>query len=383
MPNLKQVVIISDGLRYEVAQQLYYEMAKSRHEATIDAMLAMLPTETVYTKVALLPHQSLRYADNMMLVDDQHLESLEKRKKQVQKFVPNAHCVSMNEVLHNSKDQNRELVKYDLLVVFQDVIDETGHKDDPEKLTQACEQTVIELDRAVRKLHDANSNSIWVTADHGFLFNDFQLGDTNKLKAVEDKSTILEKKSRYILSTSDEQFHGIMRFPLESVSSMKGDINVTVPVGTIRFKAEGASYRYAHGGASLQEMIVPLLHSRNKDENKKEKVGVTILGQKLNMVSSRLKFKVIQSEAVDMNTVKRTIVCAVYDGDTPVTAEKKLTLNSTDAVNFNNRIFEVELTLSKPVTSRLLNLRIYDEDDRLNTLAKANVTNSTIIEQDF
>jgi len=383
VPNLKQVVIISDGLRYEVAQQLYYEMAKSRHEATIDAMLAMLPTETEYTKVALLPHQSLRYADNMMLVDDQHLESLEKRKKQVQKFVPNAHCVSMNEVLHNSKDQNRELVKYDLLVVFQDVIDETGHKDDPEKLTQACEQTVIELDRAVRKLHDANSNSIWVTADHGFLFNDFQLGDTNKLKAVEDKSTILEKKSRYILSTSDEQFHGIMRFPLESVSAMKGDINVTVPVGTIRFKAEGASYRYAHGGASLQEMIVPVLHSRNKDENKKEKVGVTILGQKLNMVSSRLKFKVIQSEAVDMNTVKRTIVCAVYDGDTPVTAEKKLTLNSTDAVNFNNRIFEVELTLSKPVTSRLLNLRIYDEDDRLNTLAKANVTNSTLIEPDF
>ena len=84
-----------------------------------------------------------------------------------------------------------------------------------------------------------------------------------------------------------------------------------------------------------------------------------------------------------MNTVKRTIVCAVYDGDTPVTAEKKLTLNSTDAVNFNNRIFEVELTLSKPVTSRLLNLRIYDEDDRLNTLAKANVTNSTLIEPDF
>jgi hypothetical protein len=212
-------------------------MAKSRHEASIDAVLAMLPTETEYTKCALLPHNSLRYADNSMLVDDQHLVSTEQRKKQIQKFVPNAHCVSMDEVLHNSKEQNRELVKYDLLVVFQDVIDKRGHEDNPEILTAACEQTISELDKAVRKLHDANSTSIWITADHGFLFNDFQLGDTNKLKAIEDKSTIAEKTSRYILSTSDEQFHGIMRFPLEDVSGMKGNINVAVPIGTIRIKA--------------------------------------------------------------------------------------------------------------------------------------------------
>jgi hypothetical protein len=386
VPNLKQVVIISDGLRYEVAQQLYVEMAKSRHDANLDAMLAMLPTETEYTKVALLPHHSLRYSDRHMLVDDQHLGGTSERKKQVQKFVPNAHCVDINEVLHNSKEQNRELVKYDLLVVFQDVIDDTGHKDNPETLTAACEQTISELERVVRKLHDANSNSIWITSDHGFLFNDFDLGDTNKVKSVEDKATILEKKSRYILSTNaDEQQHGIMRFPLEQVSAMQGDITVAVPVGAVRVKAPGESYRYAHGGASLQEMIIPVLHSRNKDENKKEKVGVTILGQKLNMVSSRLKFKVIQTEAAgpETNLVGRTIVCAVYDGDTPVTAEKTLLMNSTDSVNFNNRIFEVELTLSKPVTSRLLNLRIYDEKDMLNPLAKANVTNSTIIEQDF
>ena len=383
IPNQKQVVIISDGLRYEVAQELYYEMAKSRHEASIEAMLSMLPSETEYTKCALLPHQSLRYADNAMLVDDLHLSGMPERKKQVQKYVPNAHCVDIKEVLQNSREQNRELVKYDLLVVFQDEIDETGHKDDPEKLTKACEQTIMDLGKAVTKLHDANSSSIWITSDHGFLFNDFELGDPNKLKAVEDKTTILEKMSRYILSTSDDQFHGIMRFPLEKVSGLKGSINVAVPVGTIRIKAPGASYKYAHGGASLQEMIVPVLHSRNKDENKKEKVGVTILGQKLNMVSSRLKFKIIQSEAVDMNTVSRTIVCAVYDGETLVTTEKTLVLNSTDAVNFNNRIFEVELTLSKPVTNRLLSLRIYDENDRLNPLAKANVTNSTLIEPDF
>lgn len=44
---------------------------------------------------------------------------------------------------------------------------------------------------------------------------------------------------------------------------------------------------------------------------------------------------------------------------------------------------EMELTLNKPVYYRLLNLRIYDNDNRLNPIAKANVTNSTLIETDF
>ena len=162
---------------------------------------------------------------------------------------------------------------------------------------------------------------------------------------------------------------------------MQGDFYVAVPIGSIRVKASNESYRFAHGGASLQEMIIPVIHSKIKDENKKEKVNVQILGQRLNMVSSRLKFKIIQAEAVDMNTMARTVVCAVYDGETPVTAEKEVILGS-ESDDFNKRIFEVELTLNKSVANRILTLRVYDSSDRLNVLAKANVTNSTIIEQD-
>ena len=54
----------------------------------------------------------------------------------------------------------------------------------------------------------------------------------------------------------------------------------------------------------------------------------------------------------------------------------------SESDDFNKRIIEVELTLNKSVANRILTLRIYDSSDRLNVLAKANVTNSTIIEQD-
>ena len=81
--------------------------------------------------------------------------------------------------------------------------------------------------------------------------------------------------------------------------------------------------------------------------------------------------------------MERKVVCCIYNGDNPVTQEKELTLDSTDAVNLNNRVYEVTLNLSKSVSASMLQLRIFDVDDRLNPLVRETVKNNTIIEQDF
>lgn len=67
-----------------------------------------------------------------------------------------------------------------------------------------------------------------------------------------------------------------------------------------------------------------------------------------------------------------------------VTAEKPYTLDKTDP-SLDNRKIQVDLTLNKNVESKVLQLRIYDATDeqRLNPLAKVNVTNNTLIENDF
>ena len=79
----KVVVIVSDALRYEVAQELIGELAKSRHVATLKPALAMLPTETKYCKPSLLPHKELKLygkGDTQdMAVDNHILNSTEKR----------------------------------------------------------------------------------------------------------------------------------------------------------------------------------------------------------------------------------------------------------------------------------------------------------------
>ena len=130
-------------------------------------------------------------------------------------------------------------------------------------------------------------------------------------------------------------------------------------------------------------MIIPVIRSQQKRTNKTEKVGVTLMNPNLNMVSSRLKFQLIQSEAVSMTVMERKIVCCIYNGDDPVTQEKELTLNSADATNLNNRVYEVTLNLNKSISASMLQLRIYDTDDRLNPLIRETVKNNTMIEQDF
>ena len=84
-----------------------------------------------------------------------------------------------------------------------------------------------------------------------------------------------------------------------------------------------------------------------------------------------------------MDTLERNIVCAVYANDTLVTTEKRLCLNSSDIDNYNNRIFDVELTLNQSTSTSIMQLRIFDVEDMLNPLIKETVTNNTLIEQDF
>lgn len=72
-----------------------------------------------------------------------------------------------------------------------------------------------------------------------------------------------------------------------------------------------------------------------------------------------------------------------YANDTLVTTEKRLCLNSSDIDNYNNRIFDVELTLNQSTSTSIMQLRIFDVEDMLNPLIKETVTNNTLIEQDF
>ena len=380
--STKQVVIISDALRYEVAAELMQELAKEKHIATLVPYKAMLPTETKYCKTALLPHRTLELQGGEMLIDGQVLVTTEQRTAHLARYKDGAVCVKYEDVMNGDQTSNRELFKHPLVYIFHDVIDENSHPQNPFEIIRSCRTAINQLTALVKRLHATmNVANVVVTADHGFIYNDIRFEEKDKHSISE---ACIEKKTRYYLTNSMMQVDGIVKMPLEKVSGItpSSPTYVAVPVGTNRLAAPGG-YNFAHGGAALQEMIIPVIRSRERQTDKTEKVGVSLMNHNLNMVSSRLKFHLIQSEAVSMTVMERKVVCQVFNGDDPVTIEKELLLNSADSANLNNRVFEVTLNLSKSVSSSVLQLRIYDADDRLNPLIKETVKNNTMIEQDF
>ena len=382
----KVVVIVSDALRYEVAQELIGVLAARKHIARLNVGIAMLPSETKFCKPALLPHRSLRlYAEvdgtQNMGVDNRILDTMDKRTEQVDAYRQGAVCVDYETVGKYEQDKNREIFKHPLVYVMHNTIDDKSHSAAAKDVVDSCRDAINELETLVHKLHETyNVTEVYITSDHGFLFNDQAFEEKDKHKVTED---VLEKSTRYYLTQSAAAVPGIVKFPLSEVSGMEEDnVYVAVPEGTNRLQAPAGGYSFTHGGASLQELLIPIIISRQERVNTKTPVGVMVLDRNLSIQASRLRFRLLQTDAVSMEKKARTIKVALYYNDNAVTPIKEYVLNNTDAMLDNRKVL-VDLTLNQNIDAKVLQLRVYDADDDLNPLIKENVTNNTLIGNDF
>ena len=382
----KVAVIVSDALRYEVAQELIGELAKSKHIASLKPTIAMLPSETKYCKPSLLPHRELKLygkgEEQDMAVDDHILDTTQKRSEHLQIYRNGAICVPFETVAEYNQEKNREIFKHPLVYIFHDVIDKTGHDGNTKQIVNSCRDAINELGKMIPKIHASyNVTEVYITSDHGFLFNDIMFADKDKHKIEED---CLERSTRYYLTKSKDEVSGVVKFPLSEVSGMVNvsDVMVAVPMGTNRFAAPSGGYMFTHGGAALQELIIPIITSRLERDDNKQPVGVMILDRRLSMQASRLRFKILQTEAVSMDMKERPIRVALYYNDVPVTPVKDILLDKTDP-SLDNRKIQIDLTLNKSIDAKVLQLKVFDATDELNPIIKENVTNNTLIETDF
>ena len=126
-----------------------------------------------------------------------------------------------------------------------------------------------------------------------------------------------------------------------------------------------------HCGASLQELIVPLIVSSRKRVEFAKKVNPTLLNKgKLRVVSNILKFNILQENEVSRLEKERTIIVALYKETTLVSNTVDVVLNSTsEAPEFSSE--------------SVFKLKVFDKDDMLNPLIEELVINNTLLGQDF
>ena len=375
----KVAVIVSDALRYEVALEVMDRINADRGSVTMEAGIARLPTDTKYTKAALLPHSSVEFLPEKPLSLDGGKATITTADKEkiLAAHCADGRCVTAKDLDQMGREEKRELFKRKVVYVFHDSIDEKGHGDTTGRdVAKACRGAVDELFNLVKTIQNTcNVNHLWLVADHGFIMGDRAIPDGEKIP-VEEVENAFEKTTRYYFTQRGDAIHGIVKFTLA------GGGFVAVPAGTRRFKAMGG-YSFVHGGASLQEMVIPVMHSRllgSGAYQARGKVGVTILGVDLRVQSSRLRFELLQNEAVSAEVQERIVRCALYAESTPVSNIVEVKLDSHSA-SLEGRKKSVELVLTSSAPG-ILSLKVFSDADSLNALAEKTVTNNTLIEHD-
>jgi uncharacterized protein (TIGR02687 family) len=288
----KVCVIVSDALRYEIGDELLSRIRKEdRYSATLEPALAMLPSFTQLGMAALLPHQQLALADDdsgAVLVDGQSSQGTVNRQKILAQLTSHrATARKADEVMKLGGDTCRELLRdHDLLYVYHNAIDATGDKRDSEEgVFQAVEETLDYLVRLIKKLTGANATNLLVTADHGFLYQDRPI-DESDFSGVEAEGEVVRfRNRRFVLGKGLKPTAGLRKFSSAELG-LAGDVEVQVPKSINRLRLKGAGSRYVHGGASLQEVVIPVLRINKKRQSDLSFVEVNILPGASSIISA-------------------------------------------------------------------------------------------------
>lgn len=385
-PEVKHAIIISDGLRYEVAKEIEERVNAGRHKAILKPGISMLPSETKYCKPVLLPHMraSFVYGGGVcdIRIDDKFAGTMPERQSFFLYYEPEGACIDVSLLDGKSHEGKREFFKkHKLVYIYHNVIDDGSHEKNGKESVEACRRAVDELVQLINSLHGTyNVNDVLLTSDHGFLLNDIQFEEKDKIP-VPSSENPLEKKTRYYLTTSTADDPGVTKFPMKTVSEIDDDVLVAVPSGTARFSAAGG-YVYAHGGASLEEMVIPVLRSHLLRPDVRSKVGIKLVDTKLQVLSSQLKVNLLQEEPATATVQSRIVKCGLYANGELVSTQPTVPFDMTDPEP-GGRIRKVELTLVKTPGTGLLQFKAFDESDMENPLFQMEVTNCTLVERDF
>ncbi|MCP5275507.1 MAG: BREX-1 system phosphatase PglZ type A [Burkholderiales bacterium] len=315
----KVCVIISDAMRYEIGDELLSLIRQEdRYSAELEPALSVLPSYTQLGMAALLPNKALAIADNetgTVLVDGQSSQGTANRTKILQSALNGrGQAITAEEFMQLNRDESRDLLKAnDVLYVYHNRIDHTGDKMHSEGQTfEAAEQTLNDIVLLIKKLTAANASNILVTADHGFIYQNNELDESDYLSVDAKGDNVLYRDRRFVLGKNLAESNSLHKFTPEQLD-LAGKVEVQIPKSINRLRLKGSGSRFVHGGASLQEVVIPVLKINKKRQSDVTAVEVDILrGASSVITSGQLAVTMYQAEPVTDKIQPRVLRAGIY-----------------------------------------------------------------------
>ena len=310
-------IIISDALRYECAHELQVTInGINRYHAKLSPMIGVLPSFTQLGVASLLPNKKLSFdsKDDSVFVDGLSSKGSENRNKILKSKFAKSCYISSEDFLNLDKENGREFSKnHNLIYIYHNEIDATGDKRESEtKVFEAVENTFETLQKIIKHIFNINGTNIFLTSDHGFLYQNTQTAESElcKVEKTEDANRF---NRRFIIAKNIEKNNCIDIFNAKDLC-IDDEIQIALAKSVNKMRMQGGGNRYVHGGGALQEIVVPLLQITKKRTDDVRHVEVSCLPiSQITTNSVMLSF--YQEEPIDDKIKPITIKIALFSKD--------------------------------------------------------------------
>lgn len=351
MRNEERVfVIISDAFRYEAAKEFSDILNRDRRgKAELSFMQGVIPSYTKLGMASILPHKKIEITDSAdVVVDDINSAGTENRQKILAKYSSDVVATQYNDMKDMKRPQYKETFEGKKLVyIYHNVIDAIGDKASTERdVFEAVERAFEDLNNLIKNLvNNVSATNIYITSDHGFIYRRSVLEEFNKITKADVKA--IDQGRRFILTKEKTKEQGILSIPMNYLLGEDTDLHAIVPKGVTRFKVQGAGANYVHGGAALQEMIIPVIKFKNirKDEFKSSKVEVklTNISRKITNRITYLEF--FQTEKVEDKKTPMTLKLYFVDEEGNRISNENIIIADSRSSKPEDRTFREKFTL--------------------------------------
>jgi len=271
---------------------------------------------------ALLPHRTLQIAldgQGAVLDGEATIQGLAGRERQLAtgQAGDRVKAVAAQDVLNMRTDEGKALFRdHDVIYIYHNRIDVVGDKLATEdRLPEAAEGAIEDLVALVRKLTSSNFSNIMITADHGFLYQHRALDESDFSVAAPPGGETFQRNRRFVLGRGLGETQGMKHFTAAQLG-LAGDFDVLIPNSINRLRVRGAGSRYVHGGASLQEIVLPILRVGKQREADLRQVDVQIvIGGRGLITSGQIAVTLYQIEPVSPKVQSRRLVAGIYAAD--------------------------------------------------------------------
>lgn len=340
----KIFVVISDALRYECAKELsrlisYENTAKRSFQVNDSYMISSLPSYTQLGMASLLCHDELEIReDDTVYADKASTKGKAAREKMLQKKHKTA-VLNDEEFLRLNAEEGRELTKNNSVIyIYHNQIDAVGDKQISEdKVFDAAKSSFETLKRIVKQIANFNGTNIVLTADHGFLYTNKPTQESEFCSIDTSLMDVFRVDRRFIMGKKVNEDICAEKFNSKELG-LSCDNEFLIAKSINKIRKQGGGNRFVHGGATLQELVIPLVEIKYVRKNIVKEVDVSVM-QIPPITTNSVNISLFQREAVDLNTKPISLTAAFYAEDGIMLSDMhKVVLDSKDKEDRNREI---------------------------------------------